>query len=226
MAYAPINTATPSTGFNATLTPAMPSGFVAGNLLLLHTGEYQGSDPTPSVVGWTLLSPGVLANQVALFGRIAMGGDASPAITWGNQYSFAFVTAYSGNPSSLASIVHASADHLHSDEQFILYPALTITAPNCLVIAAGSRDKTTVSDGGTFDTYGSFTIRNTSIMTNPNPTPAGVLNDWIQTTPTSISAGFQTFTIADSVNMQNEGYIVALYPAGTPSNSAAISWAQ
>ena len=211
MSYALVGTGAATTGFNATLAPAIPSAAGAGNLLLLFTGSYQGSLSTPTVAGWTKLSPGVNANQVAIFGKIAVGGDATPSISWGNQFAFAFVVAYSGNPASVSGIVHASSDRANDTTNSIGYAALTITQPGCLVLAAGSRDKTSASNGGSFLTYGSFAIRQSSISTNTSN--AAVLNDLIQTTAANVAAGFQTFSIADGSAQQYESITLALLPA-------------
>lgn len=213
MTYALLGTGAATTGFNVTLTPAIPVAAVAGCLLLLHTGSYQGSLGTPAVSGWTKLSPGVNANQVALYGRIATGSDAA-SVAWGNQFSFAFVTAYSSNLATLTGIVHASADKANLATNAVGYSALTITQANCLVIAGAAKDKTATTNGATYSTYGGFSVRNQ--VTLSGTSISAVMNDLIQTTATSLTAGNQFLTIAESANTQYESYVVALLSGTTP----------
>jgi hypothetical protein len=219
MAYSLIATGAVVVGNNVTLSPPMPAGFSAGQLLLLQSGVFMGTFATPAVAGWTLLSPGVNEHEVALWAKIAVGSDAPPAITWGTNYAYAFVTAYSGNPASLAGIVHASADHIGTTTNSIFYSGLTITQPGCLVICGGSRNKTPTSNAATFAAVGSFAIRNTSIPNGPNV--AGVMNDWIQSAATTFSTLTQTYSIADTAAPYNS-FSVALLP-GTSAPPATTS---
>jgi hypothetical protein len=214
MSYSLIATGTAVSGFNATLTPPMPAGFSAGNLLLLSTGSQIGSLPSPTVAGWTILSPGVHSIQSPLYGKIAAGGDASPSVAWGSQFAWAAVTAYSGNQASLTGIVHASVDIGALSTNKINYPALTITQANCLVVCGGLRNKTSTSNGATAGTVGSFSIRNSLFLTSGNI--EGIFNDWIQTTATSVPAQSQTWSIADSTSQNFECYVIALLPASAP----------
>lgn len=219
MTYAIVGTGAVTSGFNATLTPAFPT-YSTGNLLLLVTGEQIGSDPTPnlSAQGWTQLSPGTHAHQVALYGRIATGLD-SVSIAWGNVYSFAWICSYSGNPSTLTGIVHASGDVSNSNSNGIVFPAVTITATGCLVIAAGARDKTATTNGATWNAISGYTKRQSSVPSGS--IFAAIMNDQVQTSPVSFASVNQSLSISDS-NQPYEGYVVALYPfvavSGAPSS--------
>ena len=218
MAYAHIADGTPTSGFNTAISPAMPTGYSAGNLLLLHTGVYQGAGATPTVTGWTLLSPGTLANQVALFGRIATGSDTA-SISWGNQFAFAMVSAYSGNPTTLTGIVHASVDYLHTSVNAMQYQALTITQPGCLVLAAFGRDKTATSNGVSIFSLSGFTLRNSITLTGTSI--MGGFNDQIQTTATNLTASNQSFGVSEVSAVQYELYTVALLPLASSTLTAA-----
>jgi hypothetical protein len=221
MAYAPINVGPVASAYNAALSITMPTGFAAGNLLLLQSQIYQGSAATPTVSGWTRLSPGVNAKQIALWGKIAVGSDAAPSINWGssvNVFSSAWVAAYSGNPSTLTGIVHASADELNNNKQDIDYPALAITQPDCLVIAGGARDKTSATDSATFGTLGDFVIRQSSVLPASSGNLAAVMNELIQTSPTSLAAVYQSMSTEDATTQQFESFVIALLPAVTASS--------
>lgn len=214
MSFAFIAAGAETTGFDVALTPAMPAGFSAGNILLLHTGSYQGSQTLTPPAGWLPLSPFNNAQQTGLYGKIAVGGDSSPSMHWPGQFAYASVLAYSGNQASLTGIVHASLDTTGLSTLDIVYNALTITAAGCLVIAAGQKNKTSTSNGATFNSITGFTQRQSSIINGA--TPAGVFNDQIQTTATNIASLVQAFSIADPTSQDYESFIVALLPASSP----------
>jgi hypothetical protein len=105
----------------------------------------------------------------------------------------------------------------------ISFPSLTINQANCLVIAAGAKNKTATSNGATWNAYptGSFNIEASSVPAGI--VPSAVYSDWIQTTATSIAAGNQTQTIADGSGQTYQGIMIAL-SAQSPGATAVIAW--
>ena len=231
MTWALVAAAAPVSAYNQTLVPTMPAGFVAGNILIAQSQIYIGSYATPSAAslgaGWVQLSPGVNAKQVALWGKQAVGNDPAPTIEWAgngaNVTASAWVTAYSGGSLNL----HASADWANTDTENLRFAALTITQPNCLVIAGGARDKTSASNAGSWGTpgAGSFAVRNSLILSGANI--AGVMNDWIQTGAVSLSSQFlQSMGVADASAQSQESFTIALLPGsgggGGGSNNGTL----
>src|SRR5450631_2465104 len=114
MAYALRSIGAYTSIYDTAFTPAMPAGFAANDLLLLHAGEALGSDFPPTVSGWTLLtaSGAGSGHQHGIWGRLATGSGDQPTVPrWNNSnWMFGCVAAYtySGVLLSLGSIVHAS----------------------------------------------------------------------------------------------------------------------
>ena len=212
MSYVAVAYGTIVAGYNQTLTPAIPVAAVTGNLLVLQATAHQGgpSPPDLSAAGWTLVSPSVNAKQVAVYLGYA-GTATAPSVTYGTDYATAVINAYSGAPSSLTGIVHASVDELNTSTNKIGYSALTITAPNCLVIALGARNKTATTNGATFAAIasGQYTLHQTSLLANNSIATA--CNDWIQTTATSSTGSTQAMSLTDTTQQQ-ESVIIALLP--------------
>jgi hypothetical protein len=83
--YAAAGTGALTATSGAALTPALPAGVAAGDLLIAHV-FYGGATAAPSTpAGWTLLdgprdltTPGT-NGRTWVFGKIAVGGDAAPA---------------------------------------------------------------------------------------------------------------------------------------------------
>lgn len=208
--YAAIGYGTPVSGFNAAIQPAIPA-FTPGNLLVLQSQSYAGNLATPSLSGWTKVSPGTLANQIACWIRIAQAGDVGPSISWGNQWASAWINVYSGNPSTLTGIVHASNDRVNSSTNTVGYPTLGITQAGCLVILGGYRNKSATSNGGSFNALTGFAKHNQSVISGI--AIAAVTNDVIQTTATNIAQLSQVFTT--DTNQQYESFAIALMPASS-----------
>lgn len=126
-----------SGGLNVTLPT-----YSVGDLLVMAASARPsnaftvGSPPT----GWTLLKDGT-ASETALFGKIAVVSEATPNVTCSQTGAFgACIASFSGAPASIASIVHASALGTSGGSlvEDIDTPALTITAPQTLVLYVGA----------------------------------------------------------------------------------------
>lgn len=187
---------TAATAVNASVSPALPAGAVAGDLLLIWAAIR--NDPT----GFPDLPAGY--NQVAgfgstgLFARIMQTGDAAPTVT------FTGGAAGDDTIAQMAAFRHAhqSATFVESQAntgvQNIAYPGAIIRRNNQLVIVAGWKrdDWTSVA-----------TIAGMAEIGEPDSTAgndAGVVWDYqIQTTATDIAAGSFTVTggaVADSLS--------------------------
>jgi hypothetical protein len=217
--YALVGTGTAVSGFDITLTPIVPAAAVVGNLLLMQTSISIDSTAPPLISGWTQLSPnysgGATLTSLALYGKIATsaggaGSSDNPSFTWGNVLQDAYIMAFSGNPTHLNLIVDNSA-FLYTgatSTNNVAYASLTPTTANCLVIAGGTRIKTAAANGATWATYGSFTIGQSLVQTGA--TMASVMNYWAQSAITTITAGAQTYSPADSSAQLYQSYILSL----------------
>ena len=77
-----------------TLTPALPGGTAAGDILLCYTACRSSTPTVATPSGWTSLANVAATNgRLALFGKVAAGGDAAPSVTWSS-----LTTGTSGTP--------------------------------------------------------------------------------------------------------------------------------
>lgn len=200
-----------------------PTGVVANDFLVIHAGFRNNAfapagTPFPPT-GWGLLTPQVNDTYNYLLGRVADGtaADNFPLLTWsGNGQAFGQMARFTGGPTSITNIIHASVDEqgagagaLGNDIQ---YSALTVTQANTLIIARGIHNKTATSNGATLNALTGFTQIN---QVNPN----GVIFSlyWgyqIQTTATSFAAVVQTRN-GTVESLQQSSALVSLKPPVT-----------
>ena len=226
MTYALIGWGSFVDAYGSNLTPSLPGGTSVGNLGILVSGEFLGTDAAPTVSGWTNISPQVNAKGLNVWARILTGsGDAPTVPAWAN-WGWAICGAYSGNPSSLTGITVASADQFSNNVSSASYYSGTFTVPqdNCLLLAVATFNKTTTRNSATWNSvpHGSFTIEAQKTWTTSADFMA-VINDVIQTTATSLSSPHQTTTISDCSSQAYSTILLALAAAGAPSPYYSIS---
>ena len=198
------------TGFNTSLTPSISGSPPVGSIGILSTGIFLGNQAPPAVSGWNLKTTTGTAQQrcQAIYTRTLTGSGDAPTVTWpASQDEYAFISVYSGGSETLDGTPTANYDN--SSPSGILYGALTISNPNCLVIALGL--KNTAQASAAFSAFGSFTVRVSGLF-SPGPFSMAY-NEWIQTTATSISSGGQVVTPSDSGAEPNSSQVIALLPA-------------
>lgn len=215
-----INAAAVSSSFNeATLTPALPTGYTTGQLLLLHTCAQMGNPGTPSVTGYTLISPGVHSQQNALFARIATNDSSDqPSFAWTNvsSYALAYLSAWDISPVSIGSLVQASIDFENNNlASGILYQGITVPANNLLILCGGA--KNTNLSSITWNAPSGFTIAQHGIQATD---VAIVMNYQLQTTATNVSTFGQTQTVNDSSNKNYQSFTLALQTSFSPPGSS------
>ena len=229
MAYAFVNAGTPTRNYNNPLFPAIPSGVSVGNLLILQSQYYSGSvngntlTITSTSGNWTLLGSN---RALGVWGFISTGNSTNdaPTVNWGtvNADADAFITAYSGNPATLAGIVHASgASAPGNNVSNIFYADITISVNGCLVLLCGMRNNTPLTQPpATFNNIvnnGTFVVDNYSNENTFSTDIAGVTNRQIQVAAASIASANQSMTANDTSNPQtyNSVSLALLPPAVT-----------
>lgn len=187
-AAALVSTGTAAHANNASVTPGLPAGHAAGDVLLLFAGIHNsgvGSPNTPS--GYTLL---IDMGNVRLFGKTsAGGGEAAPTVTFAGGAT----GPTSAQMCALRDIVMGTpttSQTFDASSQNISYPALTVsTAGSLIIIAAWKRSNWTAV----------ATLPGYSEIGDPTTFQGGIgqglVWDWVQqTTATSITAGQLTVT--------------------------------
>lgn len=176
-----------ATGNNTSLVPALPAGWVAGDLgLILASIRNAGAGFPSTPSGWMSL---VGTDNISLFVRRLEAGDVAPTITFSGGVAGADTIAQCAvfrNVDSVAAGLPVVQNN--SSAQNIAYPALTVSVNNQLIIAAGWKQDDWTSVAGAFGTE----IAETPVTAGND---AGqVWNYSIQTTATNIGASSWTVT--------------------------------
>ena len=132
-----------SSGVGA-ITPALPSGWAAGHLLLLAVETANETVSTPS--GWTETtnSPqstgtagGTSATRLHVFQRIAQSGDTAPTVADSGDHQIAWITAFSGVDAT-TPVLTSAGSVLSSAGQTGTATGFTTTVADCLIVMIGT----------------------------------------------------------------------------------------
>jgi hypothetical protein len=210
-----------ATGNNASVAPALPAGWAAGDLLLvLASIRNSGTGTVTTPTGWTALAS---SGNVSLLGRIAQVGDTAPTIAYAGGVAgadtIAQCTAWRGTlQTATASLLHGdAATQLNASAANIAYPALGVTLDGCLIIRAGWKQ----DDWTSVATIAGMTeIAETATTTGDD---AGQVWDYtIQTTATATTSG--SFTVTGGVSAISRGLVVAIRPAVAITATEQDAW--
>lgn len=175
---------------NTDVTPlnvAYPTGITAGQILLLIARIPTASATfTPSDITTSLYSRAT-NGSIELFAKIATGSESGNITlsSSANARVNAQIARFTGGPTTLTGIVHASANSGGSAATGLPYAGLTITQPNTLVLIAGGKQVNVTS----FDDVAGFTEIGEG---NGGTTNCLVWNYAIQTTAADLTAGSWT----------------------------------
>lgn len=215
--------ATASAFSTATVTPTLPVGYVAGQLLLMQVSAQMGAlSGAPSIPGYVLKSPNVNETTTLLYARIATATSADQptfGVSWSGSpgYFLACISAWSINPGSLSTLVSSSADFSAANLlSGIDYPALTVAQPNQLIICAGA--KNTALATSTWNTPSGFTIAQSGIQPS---NLAMVMNYQLQTSAANISSFLQTQVAGDSSAQNYASLTLAINTSAAILSSSA-----
>lgn len=197
---------------NASVSPGLPSGWAAGNLLLLLGSVRTGTPVRPT--GYRLMH---LNDGMALYARIATVSESAPSfgISGGAAGSTvsAQMVAFSGTFYSTDGVLADTAGLeqvgqptggvgvLNPSAQDIVYPAREVWIDNCVVLYLGSKldDWTSVASPGTEIGEPSSTLGNDQ----------GIVWAYqIQTTATNVAAG--SFVVTGGATAVSRGSVVVL----------------
>ena len=132
-----------SSGVGA-ITPALPSGWAAGHLLVLAVETANEAVSAPS--GWTETtnSPqstgtagSTSATRLHVFQRIAQSGDTAPTVADSGDHQIAWITAFSGVDST-TPVLHSAGSVLSSAGQTGTATGFTTTVADCLIVMIGT----------------------------------------------------------------------------------------
>lgn len=195
---------------NTSVTPGLPAGLAAGDLMLMLAAVRSTSVDADTPTGWTLLTS---SENVSLFGKLASGSESIPTVTFtgtspGDDTSAQIVAFRPSSPLSTASdltdFVVSDTWLTNASAQDIIYPGAGVRWPdNGLVLYLGWKqdDWTSVASPGTE-------------IGEPD---TGLGNDhgivWayaIQTTKTRIAPA--SFVVTGGLAAVSKGALVVIHP--------------
>ena len=146
MALTYVGVGTAAAGNNASLTPALPSGWAVDDLLLVYVSS-RGNGTWTAPTGWTQIfqvahsSSGI--NKIACFYKFAVSDEVAPAMTYSGgasgQTTLAQVCAFRGSiPNSPVDIL-GSASSNSSATNIGPISGITTTSGNGVIIVFGHR---------------------------------------------------------------------------------------
>lgn len=214
-----ISAGTPVYAFNSTVTPVAPTD-VVGTGLILVTGELAGSDTISTPSGWTaldLVSGSPQVAQVRAFGLTATGSDTMPSISWGNQWAFAVVLAFTGLDSGFAA-AFSPAGRQSNQTNIIAGPSVSrIPSQNgALVLFYGQRNKTSTTDGTTYSAPTNFTMAPVNGGQHTGTSVSFGISYWIQSTAATVNANLaMTGSLTEGTVQTCQGEYVGILAASS-----------
>lgn len=198
----------------ANLTPALPAGWVPGDLLVVFAVTRDTADTVDVPAGWATLR--AVGTNFKVLGRIARTGDVAPTITFtgdaAGDTNIAQCAAWRGTDQDVATVVAHAADQTNASAANVAYPALTITTAGCAVVVAAEKQDDWTS------------VAALAGMTEIADSPSVLGNDAalavdyvIQTTATNISSG--SFTVTGGASAVSKATVLALRPYQAPTAS-------
>lgn len=209
MTISGLTVAAASTGVNASVAPAAPSGLAAGDLVIIFASIRATAATVNLPAGWTRLSP--VSDNAQIFGRFWQAGDAMPTIafTGGVANADTYARALKMTGAGLDTLTELAAVQLSNvSAQNIAYPALNLPGPNCLAIMALWKQ----DDATSLGTPAGWTAQGHTNMT----TGDDMLSAWftqLQTTEVDVIAG--SVTVTGGVAAVSKGLMLAIKPAPT-----------
>jgi hypothetical protein len=219
-----------SAGFSASgtgnITPGLPPGIQAGDVLLLFVQSGNQTVSTPS--GWSVMadSPqgtgtpgGATACAISVFWKRAAVVEAAPTVTDPGDHALGQILAFRGCISSGNPWDVTSGDVLASQSTSVSIPGDTTTVANCLVVlvVANQTDTVTPQTSG----YANANLANLTERTDVNTT-AGTGAGFAVVTGEKAAAGAYAATTATLANASTQARMSIALKPGTTTWSASI----
>ncbi len=191
---------------NASVTPGIPASVAAGNLLLVLAAIRNSGTGVPDTpAGYTRMAVFPSDSNVQLFGKVAVGSDTAPTITFtggaANADTSAQMCRIAGAFSAPDEALVVSNALLNTSAQDIAYPDLNVRQANNIIfyLAWKQDDWTSVASPGT-------EIGEPDTTTGSDQ---GIVWAYtIQTTATDIVAG--VFTVTGGASAISRGAVCAI----------------
>lgn len=198
---------------NASITPGLPAGMVADDLMLLWAAiRNSGTGTVDTPAGYTLL---LQNGNASLFGKHYDGSEAAPLVTFTGGAALASCSAQMCAFSGLSMDILGQASQLNASAQNIAYPALTTLENSALLWLGWKQDDWTSVN----------TLAGTTEIGEPSTTlgdDQGIVWDYLISGPIAIGAG--SFTVVGGASAISRGSIIALRGTRTTGAAAELTW--
>jgi hypothetical protein len=123
----------------ATLTPGLPAGLAAGDLLLIFAASRTSGTSSPDLpAGFTRIDPFPENRNVAVFAKYATASEATPTVTFTGAVAGDTTSAQCAAFRGVSMVVKGSGAQFNSTPaQNIGYPAVGLQDDNCVVVYLG-----------------------------------------------------------------------------------------
>jgi hypothetical protein len=221
---------------NASVTPGLPAGHAANDLLLIYAAIRNSGTGVPDTpAGYTRLPIFAATDNAQVFAKVHDGSESDPTVTFtggvANADTSAQMCAFRNMPitlTDLADVVTRSFTLLNSSAQDIAVPGMFPRMPGCVVLALGWKqdDWTSVAPPSGFTEIGepdtttgddqgltwAYQIQTAQTAVAPGPfVVTGGAGAISRSAIAALAGGFQTMTVAArSVNG-----VVKSHAAGT-----------
>jgi hypothetical protein len=200
-------------GDNSSLVPALPSGLMPGDLMLLFAAIRNfgaGSIAVPVPAGWTVIG---MASNVAYLGKYYVTGDVAPTVNFSGGVAGATTLA------QIAAFRNVQLQTINADvigngsAQNVIVPALTVPEDNALLVFIGWKQ----DDLTSATTTGLGVTTAISRVSSTLGDDASIMWDYqIQRAATNIPAS-QGFVVVGGASAISVGVTIAFRAKGTGS---------
>lgn len=146
-----VNAGTAAHASNASVSPGVPAGIAAGDVLLMLAAIRNSGAGTPNTpAGWELLVNG---SNMRLFGKVAGGAESAPTVTFAGGVANADTSAQIAAWRGIDLSPLTAAQQLNASGQDIACPALLLTeaVDHAMVLHAGWKQDDWTSVGTVTD---------------------------------------------------------------------------
>jgi hypothetical protein len=195
-----------SVAVNTDVTPAAPSGLLAGDLVLIFAAiRNSGAGAPVAPAGWSIIEA---IDNIAVFGRQWQNADVMPAVTFTGGVAGAdtYARAMKVRGASPGMLDGTTSTLSNSSAQNIAYPALDVPRDDCLLVMALWKQ----DDATSLGTPPGWTANGHTNMTTGDDMLCGWFSQ-IQTTEADIAAS--TVTVTGGATAVSRAIMLAVPPA-------------
>ena len=200
---------TASHASNANVTPGIPAGAQAGDLMVMLAAIRNAGAGVPSTpTGWTRLAVFDTASNVQVFEKVHSGSESAPTVSFTGGVANATTSAQIAAFRNVSTRLVAAAATTNASQANVDYPACSVTEDNALVLYVGWKQ----DDWTSVATIAAATeIGEASSTTGDDQ---GIVWDYLlQGAKANVASG--SFVVTGGANAVGAGAVLVLAPRAT-----------